>query len=215
MANSEQQQTGAGPFNRQSTIDNRQSIDASGTRWRAYDVGRLLCELVDGRSLEDIARGMGRTVDACRRQYERLMTGEVECPPEYVATLTGLRKRFKAPASAAGYAATGDREMVEDCLRMLSLLAVVAVFNGRMPGELLSDLPGRARPYAEGWRQALLEVTRLDRKRKAILQARATQSRATQEPVEAPLLMVGPGGDYRQAFSGRQVVSGSLLDMTI
>lgn len=68
--------------------------DRSGSHWRDWEKGCLIEGLSSGRAIEDIASQLGRSNDAVRREFDRLLNGQTDCPDGYSDLLADLQKRL-------------------------------------------------------------------------------------------------------------------------
>lgn len=81
--------------------------DRRRSHWERWEIGALLTMLSDRHTTEEVAGRLGRPVEGIRRQYERLLAAQVECPAEYQAVLARLQALHMRGRDAAGRARPG------------------------------------------------------------------------------------------------------------
>ncbi len=128
--------------------------DNANRRWRRWEIGALLDILQERGSLEDVGIRLGRSTDAVRREYDRILSGQMPCPAEYVQSLEALKKRLapralKEPETEEQYLGLAQqmRRSVESLndLRAINIASLaMLVANGALPAQsLLSILSHR------------------------------------------------------------------------
>ena len=77
--------------------------DQGRRHWRRSDLGCLLEILADEHGTEEeVSARLRRTPEAVKKMLERLLSGEITCPPEYADQLQALRNRQAKPLPRRG-----------------------------------------------------------------------------------------------------------------
>lgn len=64
--------------------------------WERWEIGALVTIVDGGGTLDEVAASVGRTSAAVDRAWNRLLSGDMDCPGEYRDALERLRKKFRA-----------------------------------------------------------------------------------------------------------------------